>query len=97
MTVDRILERASRRSIELSTGVVVYLLGQLGPGVTAAVVGLSDARPLRHLLTDELEGREVTGLVANRLRILYRVIYAITEIFGPAAAFAFIRGRRILT
>jgi hypothetical protein len=88
--VSDLLDRGNKQSIQLSTSErVTYLLKTLGPRVTAAALGLSDARPLRRWSEGQAEPRE--DAVADRLRILYRVVYAITEAYGPAAASAFIR------
>ncbi|MCU7827307.1 hypothetical protein [Kitasatospora sp. DSM 101779] len=85
-----LLDDAHKRSIRLPTAVkVTYLLEKLGPRVTAAALGLSDARPLRRWSSGELEPRSET--VEDRLRILYQVVFAVAEAYGPAAASGFIR------
>ena len=66
-----------------------FLLSHVGSRLTAAALGLKDARPLRSWLTGESGPK--SAAVAERLRILFRVAYAITGVYGGRTASAFIR------
>lgn len=87
-----LLDKAHKNSIRLSTASkVTYLVETLGPRVTAAALGLSDARPLKRWSSGDLDGPR-SEVVEDRLRILYQVVSAVAEAYGPAAASGFIRG-----
>jgi hypothetical protein len=66
-----------------------FLLANVGPRVTAAALGLSDARPLKQWVTG-MTGPK-TASVAERLRITFRIVYAITGAYSGATAAAFLR------
>lgn len=66
-----------------------FLLATIGPRVTAASLGLADARPLRRWAAGELSPRE--HAVEHRLQTLFRVVYEITGVFGAATATSFLR------
>jgi len=83
---DRAFKEATTQSPAAMTR---YLLETVGPRVTAASLGLSDARQLRRWSTGEAEPRQV--LIADRLRTLFRVVFEITAVFGAATAATFLR------
>lgn len=66
-----------------------YLLETIGPRVTAASLGLADARQLRRWSTDEAHPRQQVR--EDRLRVLFRVVHEISAVFGPATAATFMR------
>lgn len=87
-----LLDVAHKNSIRFTTAAkVTYLVDTLGPRVTAAALGLSDARPLKRWASGTLDGPR-SEITEDRLRILYQVVYAVAEAYGPAAASGFIRG-----
>ncbi len=83
-------EAAYKLSNRLAPGALTqFLLESVGPRVTAASLGLADARPLRRWAAGELAPRE--HAVDQRLRTLFRVVYEITAVFGAATATSFLR------
>jgi hypothetical protein len=66
-----------------------YLLEKVGPRITAAALGLSDARPLKKWVTKEASPKEQD--VVTRLDVVFRVVYEITEAYSPAVAASFLR------
>lgn len=66
-----------------------YLLETIGPRITAAAVGLADARQLKLWATKELEPREHD--VAVRLDTLYWVVCAIVGCYSAGVAARFLR------
>jgi hypothetical protein len=67
-----------------------FLLDAIGPRVTAAALGLSDARPLYKWRTGEVEPRN--GEQGQKLQILYRIGYEVTKAYGPKVLSSFLRG-----
>lgn len=65
-----------------------FLLEALGPRIAAVGVGLKDARQLRAWTACANEPR---GAASDRLRILFRVAYAVTAVYGADTAAAFVR------
>ncbi|MEU1192957.1 hypothetical protein [Streptomyces sp. NPDC005859] len=57
---------------------MTYLVDTLGPRVTAAALGLPDARPLKRWSSGDLGGPR-SEIVESWLRILYRVASAVAE------------------
>lgn len=66
-----------------------FLLASIGARITAAAIGLADARPLKAWAHGEASPKE--SAVEDRLRILFRVTYAISAVYGAATAAAFLR------
>ncbi len=68
-----------------------YLLETIGPRLTAASLGLSDARQIKRWSTseDHIEPRE--HLVAQRLDALYWIVRAVGSVYSTAVAARFIR------
>src|SRR5271169_6649655 len=84
------LERSYKRSVvDSDQQKARFLLETLGPRIVAVGVGLSDARPVRNWAQGRNKPR---GETENRLRILYRVAFAVSSVFGPDTAAAFVRG-----
>lgn len=83
-------EQAYKESLTASpAGAVEFLLGVLGARVTAAALGLADARPLYRWRQGEVLPKEQA--VEDRLRILHRVTHMVNEAYGPRVASAFLR------
>lgn len=76
-----------RTSVQEQTN---FLLEHVGPRVTAAALGLADARPLNAWRTGDVGGPKSASVV-ERLRILYRIVHAIESVYGAATASAFLR------
>jgi hypothetical protein len=67
-----------------------WLLDAIGPRFTAASIGVSDARTVRRWRDERLEPRDQQELA--RLQLLFRIVYAITLVYGRASvAAAFLR------
>jgi hypothetical protein len=66
-----------------------WLLETIGARFTTAAVGLADARTVRRWRDDQLEPREHD--VTARLAILFRLMRAVTDVYSPAVAAAFLR------
>jgi hypothetical protein len=83
-------DQAYKESLTTSpAGAVEFLLGVLGAQVTAAALGLADARPLYRWRTGEVLPKE--RVIEDRLRILHRVTRMVSEAYGPRVASAFWR------
>ena len=84
-------DAAFKLSAQLPTAELTrYLLETVGPRVTAASLGLADARMLRRwATTPNAEPRD--QFMDVKLRALYRVVHAITAVFGAATAAGFLR------
>lgn len=67
-----------------------YLLEAVGARVTAAAIGLADARPLYKWRAGDVDHPRHDHV--TRLRALYRVVWAISEAYSPTVAAAFLRG-----
>ncbi len=66
---------------------VKYLIDKIGQRRTAAALGLQDARPLRGWA----DGGAIKGYeVSKKLRVLYRITYAIENAFDADVAAAFL-------
>ncbi len=67
---------------------VVYLLKTVGPRISAAALGLSDAR----MLTKWAEGdRPRRADMEHRVEILFEMAYAVAAVYTGAAAASFLR------
>jgi hypothetical protein len=66
-----------------------FLLETLGPRIAAVGVGLADARQLRPWAQGASRPR---GDAGERLRVLYRIARAVSAVYGPDTAAAFVRG-----
>jgi hypothetical protein len=76
----------------LTTGVTDqtnFLLATIGPRVAAASIGLADARQLKKWTTFEQAPK--SAVVAERLRVVFRVTYAITAMYSGSTAASFLR------
>lgn len=83
-------DQAYKESLTASPAAAVeFLLGVLGAQVTAAALGLADARPLYRWRRGEVLPKE--RVIEDRLRILHRVTRMIMEAYGPRVASAFLR------
>lgn len=83
-------DQAYKESLTASpASAVEFLLGVLGARVTAAALGLADARPLYRWRTGEVLPKE--RVIEDRLRILHRVTRMVAEAYGPRVASAFLR------
>lgn len=83
-------DHAYKESLTTSpAGAVGFLLGVLGAQVTAAALGLADARPLYRWRTGEVAPKE--RAIEDRLRILHRVTRMVHDAYGPRVASAFLR------
>ena len=83
-------ERAYKVSLTSSvTEQSQFLLESIGPRITAAAIGLADARPLQAWSKGQASPKE--GAVEDRLRILFRLTYAISAVYGANTAAAFLR------
>ncbi len=67
-----------------------WLLDAIGPRFTAAGIGVRDPRTVRRWRDERLEPRDQGELA--RLQLLFRIVYAITLVYGRASvAAAFLR------
>lgn len=66
-----------------------FLLETVGPRVTAAALGLRDARQVRRWSDEGGEPRE--QVVSARLPVLFRITFALAAVYGGAAAALFLR------
>lgn len=66
---------------------VRFLLAAVGPRVTAAAVGMSDARPLRSWAAGQPIREAATK---QKLALLFRMVYALTGVYGANAAALFL-------
>lgn len=90
LPVDEADEAAYKASLRADlTEQTVFLLDHVGPRVTAAALGLKDARPLKAWATGDTGPK--SAAVAERLRILFRIVYAIAGVYGGRTASAFLR------
>lgn len=82
---------AHHESVKLSAAEKAsYLLATVGPRISAAALGLSDARQIKRWATsEEIEPRE--HLVAQRLDALYWIVRAVSTVYSPAVAARFAR------
>lgn len=60
-----------------------WLLESIGPRFTAASIGVRDARTVRRWRDEQLEPRDHEEQA--RLQLLYRLVYAITLVYGRAS------------
>jgi hypothetical protein len=82
-------ERAFKASLTLDAAAQTqFLLDSVGARVTAAAVGLADARPLYRWRDG---GQQKEHLPADRLRVLFRIGYEIHHAYGPRVLSAFLR------
>lgn len=65
-----------------------FLLRAVGARVTSAALGLTDARPLYRWRDGGLPKEHV---VADRLRILFRIAHEVHQAYGPRVLSAFLR------
>lgn len=84
------LERAHKRSVTApSAEQAAYVRDVLGSRLAAAALGLKDTRTL----SSWASGGPIRGLDSDhRLQVLFRVVTAVSELFTPAVAAAFLRG-----
>lgn len=66
-----------------------FLLETIGPRISAAALGLADARQVKAWARFAKEPRE--HVVLGRLALLYRIVYAIVQTEGPNVAALFLR------
>lgn len=84
-------ERAFKASLTAEPqAMTALLLDTIGARVTAAALGLSDARPLYRWRAGETVPRAHD--TEQRLRVLFRVVHEITEAYTGRVAAAFLRG-----
>ena len=89
--VQRALEAAYKRSVSQTAAVkLTYLQETLGRRLTAAALGVKDTRTVQSWE----RGGPIRGGddQEHRIQALFRATYAVTEVFGPAVAAAFLRG-----
>jgi len=67
-----------------------YLLEHVGPRITAASLGLADARQVKRWATDPDTGPREHA-VGMRLDALFRIVLAITPVYSAAVAARFLR------
>jgi hypothetical protein len=90
LPVDEAEEAAYKASLTADlTEQTIFLLDHIGPRITAAALGLKDARPLKAWKTGDTGPK--SAAVAERLRILFRMAYAIVGVYGVRTASAFLR------
>lgn len=83
-------ERAYKLSLQADPAVMTrFLLESVGPRVTAACLGMADARQLRRWGSGLNQPRQ--SVLEDRLRVLFRVTHEITAVYGAATAAAFLR------
>jgi hypothetical protein len=88
--VDEAEEAAYKKSLTTNvTEQATYLLETIGPRITAAALNLKDARPLRQWMTGDSGPK--TAAVAERLRITFRIVYAVAGVYSGSTAAAFLR------
>lgn len=68
---------------------IEYALTTVGPRITAATVGLGNARPIAGWRTG---AEEPNALQAARLAVLTETITVVTDEYPPAVAAGFLRG-----
>lgn len=66
----------------------VFVLDTVGARMTAAALGLTDARPLYRWRKGGFPKEQA---VADRLRILFRIVHEIHHAYGPRVVSAFLR------
>lgn len=89
-SIDAAWEAAFKDSVALPAWEQAsYLLDSIGARFVTAALGLQDARTVRRWRDDQLEPREYD--VGGRLTLLYRMSRAITDVYSPAVATAFLR------
>jgi hypothetical protein len=83
-------EAAYKASLHTSvTEQASFLLTTIGPRVTAASLGLADARPLKLWVTGDAGPK--SAVVAERLRVVFRIVYAIAAMYTGNTAATFLR------
>jgi len=83
-------DAAYKQSLHTSiTDQTRFLLETIGPRVTAASLGLADARPLKLWLTGDVGPK--SAVVGERLRVVFRVVYSIAGMYSGATAATFLR------
>jgi hypothetical protein len=88
--VDDAWEAAYKESLTLHAWEQAsYLLETIGGRFTTAALGLQDARTVRRWCDEQLGPREHD--VSGRLAILYRLVRAISDVYSPSVATAFLR------
>ena len=89
--VQRALEAAYKRSVsQPAAAKLTYLQETLGRRLTAAALGVKDTRTVQSWA----QGGVIRGGddQEHRIQALFRATYAVTEVFSPAVAAAFLRG-----
>lgn len=88
--IAEVWEKAYKEALTTSPGdQAEYLLGTVGPRISAAALGLADARQVKAWAHHEVAPRE--HAVVGRLMLLYRIVYAIVQTQGPNVAALFLR------
>lgn len=89
-SVPRALEDAHKRAVTTDPAEqATFVQEVLGSRLAAAALGLKDTRTL----SSWASGGPVRGVDgAHRLQVLFRVVTAITSVYSPAVAAAFLRG-----
>lgn len=88
--VDDAWEAAYKGALTLASWEqAAWLLDTIGARMTTAAVGLNDARTVRRWRDDQTSPREHD--VAARLAVLYRLARAISDVYRPSVATAFLR------
>jgi hypothetical protein len=85
-----VLERAHKQSVRVPADEqAVFVQEVLGSRLAAAALGLKDTRTL----SSWARGGPIRSLEGeHRLQVLFRIVVAITDVFSPAVAAAFLRG-----
>jgi hypothetical protein len=88
--IAEVWERAYKEALTTSPALQAqYLLDSIGPRISAASLGLADARQVKAWARDETYPRE--HLVGGRLALLFRIVYVIVETQGANVAALFLR------
>jgi hypothetical protein len=84
------MEHAYKESLNQSAmQQTTWLLDHVGPRITAAALGLADARQLKKWRIGETEPR--SHQVTLRLAVLFRVAWAISSVYSDRTAALFLR------
>lgn len=89
-SVAEVLERAHKQSVRVPPADQArFVQDTLGSRLAAAALGLKDTRTL----SSWARGGPIRGADGeHRLQVLFRVVTAVTDVYTPAVAAAFLRG-----
>jgi hypothetical protein len=90
--VDEVWEKSQKEAVVLAPSrQAAYLLKTIGPRMSAAALGLTDARPFKAWAKDLPTAGPGDHASIPRLALLFQVVYAIIQTQGAAVAALFLR------